>query len=136
MSVGASEATAIAELSATFQAVAYSHTAVWAQLHIGDPGDAGTANVAAESTRVNVSSCFGTPPALAFSGAVQIANDALMGPWTSVAATEVYTFLTLWTASSGGSFIGSVTVAGGSVTAGDDFPIPIGACVITKPCAS
>lgn len=136
MSVGASEATVKAELSATFQATSYVVSALWAQLHIGDPGDAGTANVAAESTRKNVSSCFGTPPALAFAGAVQIANDATVGPWTAVTATEAYSHMTLWTASTSGTFVGSATVSGGSVTAGDDWDAPAGSVVITKPCAS
>lgn len=136
MSIGESEATAIAELSATFQGVAYSQTAVWMQLHTADPGGAGTANVASESTRVDVTSCFGTAPALAFAGAMQIANDAVIGPWTAVPATEEFTHATFWTASGGGSFIGSATVSGGSVTAGDNFEIPIGGCVITKPCAA
>jgi hypothetical protein len=92
-------------------------TYTWAQLHVGDPGAAGTANVAVETDRVQVT--WGSP-----SGGV-VSNSA-QAQWTNVAGTEDYTHITLWTASSGGTFGFSGTVTANAVVAGDTFTVPTG----------
>lgn len=71
-------------------------TSTYAQLHTGDPGGAGTSNVAAGVSRVAVSF-----PA-ASSGVSS--DDAT---FTIPGAGGPYTHISLWTASSGGTFNGS-----------------------------
>lgn len=106
-------------LDALCRNVAYQNAAVWVQLHTGDPGAAGTANVATETTRKQVT--FGAGAA-----SRTISNTAAI-EWTNVAATEVITHISLWTASSAGTFLGRDDLsASASVTAGDTFRIPIG----------
>lgn len=117
MAVGMSAATADDVLDAIFNATAYSVAEVWVQLHVGDPGANGTANVATETTRVQLS--MGS----ASGGA--ISNDADL-TWEDVAGAEDYTHITLWTASSAGTFIGSGSMTANAVSVGDDFVIPTG----------
>lgn len=130
MGDGASAATAAAVLNAVFRATSFSETAVWMQLHIGAPGAAGTANPAANTTRVNVTSSFGTA---ATTGT--IANTVEID-WTSVSAAETYSHYTIWTASTAGTFVASGTVTANAVAIGDNFSIPIGDAVSTFPVAS
>jgi hypothetical protein len=95
------------------------NAAVWVALHTGDPGTSGTANNAAETDRVQ--STFGS---VASGGA--ISNTAAIA-WVSVAASETYTHVSLWTASTAGTFLGSATLTQSKVVnSGDDFSIPIG----------
>lgn len=87
----------------------------WVQLHDADPGAAGTANVADETDRVQVTT-WGTS-----SGGAMSNTSAVV--WTGVAASEDYSHFSVWTASSAGScgFTGVVTAS--PVTAGDTFTI-------------
>lgn len=89
------------------------------QLHTGDPGAAGTSNIAGNATRKAIS--LGTPSG----GAVS--NDASID-WTSgeVDTSEDYTHWSLWTLVSGGSCERTGTMTANAVTAGDTFSIPIG----------
>lgn len=96
-----------------------ANAAVYVKLHIGDPGAAGTSNAAANTTRQQAT--FGSAAA---SGT--ISNTALI-EWTSVSTTETYSHISLWTASSGGTFLGSDDLSStAAVTAGDTFRIPVG----------
>lgn len=113
-----------AMLDAFARNVAYQNAAVWVKLHIGDPGAAGTSNAATETTRKQVT--FGS----AASGGA-ISNTAAV-EWTNVSTTETYSHISLWTASSGGTFLGSDDLSSTApVTAGDTFRIPIGDLDIT-----
>lgn len=99
----------------------------YVQLHTGNPGSAGTANIAGNNTR----QAFGTastPSGGSFSNTANIT-------WSAVSTTETYTFFTLWTASSGGTFVGSGPVSQGGVTAGQDWTIPAGNLTATMPTA-
>lgn len=97
----------------------------YAKLHIGDPGEDGTANAATETTRKAIT--FNAPT----SGAGTMTNSVAL-LWSSVAATETYTYLSFWDASSGGNCIGaSTSFTGGSVTAGNNFQIDIGSITVT-----
>ncbi len=98
--------------------------AVYVKLHLGDPGSAGTSNAAANTTRQ--AATFG---AAASTGA--ISNTAAV-EWTNVSNTETYSHISLWTASSGGTFLGSDDLSStAAVTAGDTFRIPTGDLDIT-----
>mgnify|MGYP003580156269 CR=1 FL=1 len=100
-----------------------ANAGVFVKLHTGDPGAAGTSNAATETTREEAT--FGA----ASSGA--LTNDAAI-EWTNVSTTETYTHISLWTASSGGTFIGSDDLSSSAaVTAGDTFRIPAGDLDIT-----
>lgn len=108
-----------AMLDAFARNVSYANAAVWVKLHTGDPGSAGTSNAATETTRKQAT--FGSA---ASTGA--ITNTAAV-EWTAVAATESYTHISLWTTSSGGTFLGSDDLSSSApVTAGDTFRIPVG----------
>jgi hypothetical protein len=89
------------------------------QLHTGDPGAAGTSNVAGNATRKSVS--FGTPA----NGLMS--NDAAI-TWSSgeVDTSEDYTHVSLWDASTSGTFLGSGLMTANAVVIGDQFTIPIG----------
>lgn len=96
-----------------------ANAAVYAKLHIGDPGAAGTSNPAAETTRQAVT--FGSAAA---SGA--ISNTSVV-EWTNVSTTETYSHLSFWTASTAGTFLGSDDLSStAAVTAGDTFRVPVG----------
>jgi hypothetical protein len=124
-----SAAEAAAVLNAHVRGTSYGgNTSVFAKLHLGDPGAAGATNAAVETTRQQVT--FGNA---ATTGA--IANTAAV-EWTSVSTTETYTHYSLWTASTGGTFLGSGTITGGAVTAGNNFSIPIGDFDLTQSTAA
>lgn len=106
-------------LNAVARNTAMQYAAVYVKLHIGDPGTAGTSNPAANTTRQQAT--FGS----AASGRA-ISNTAVI-EWLSVPNTETYTHISLWTASSGGTFIGRDDLSSSApVTAGDTFRIPVG----------
>lgn len=91
---------------------------LWVQLHIGDPGPTGTANVAIESTRQPIT--FG--PAVA-----GIASNLTDIDWLLVAATETYTHISVWDSETGGDawYKGSLTTSI-PVTIGADFQLTTG----------
>lgn len=87
--------------------------AVYAKLHTGDPGEAGTSNAATETTRKAVE--FGA----ASGGVISLSNSP---SWTNVAATETYSHISLWDNVSAGNCLGAGALTSSvSVTAGDTF---------------
>lgn len=103
-------------------------TAFWVKLHTGSPGAAGTTNAAAETARKQASFA-------AASGGSMTTDGALT--WTSVAATETFTHVSFWTASTAGTFLGSdeidtpqATLIGGTLT------IPTGSLTFAIPVAA
>ncbi len=114
-----SDTTANAVLDAIARNTSLAYAAVWVKLHTGDPGSAGTSNPAANTTRQQAT--FGSAAA-----SRAISNTAAI-EWLAVPNTETYTHISLWTASSGGTFIGRDDLSSpAAVTAGDTFRIPIG----------
>ena len=106
-------------LDAFARNTSYANAAVWVKLHIGDPGADGTGNPAAETTRKQAT--FGSAAATG-----SISNTAVV-EWTNVSTTETYSHISLWTASTAGTFLGSDDLsATAAVTAGDTFRIPVG----------
>ena len=114
-------------LDATGNAVAFSASGVWVRLHVGDPGAAGTANPAVESSRKQVS--FG-----AASGGV-IVSDADVS-WVNISGSEDATFFSAWDAASGGNFLFSGAVVAGAYQAGDTYTISAGALSVSLTVAS
>lgn len=114
-----SDAVAHSWLNATCRATAYANAAVYAQLHTGAPGSAGTSNVAGNNTRIQVT--FGT------GAASRLISNTVAVSWTAVPNTETYTHVSFWSASTSGTFLGSDDLPSGvAVTAGDNYSIPIG----------
>lgn len=79
-----------------------------AQLHTGAPGAAGTSNVAA-----GVSRC-----ALTGIGSASAGADSATGTWTIPAAGGPFTHFSLWTASTGGTFVADGTLSPAETFAG------------------
>jgi hypothetical protein len=114
-----SSAVANAWLDALCRNTSYANAAVYVQLHTADPGAAGTTAIATNSTRQQAT--FG-----AGASSRTISNTVAI-EWTSVSTTETYTHISLWSASSNGTFLGSDDLSSSAaVTAGDTFRIPIG----------
>ena len=106
-------------LDAFARNVSYANAAVWVKIHTGDPGGAGTSNAAVNTTRQQAT--FGSGAA---SGAI---SNTVAIEWTNVSTTETYSWISLWTASSAGTFLGNDQLSSNAaVTAGDTFRIPIG----------
>jgi hypothetical protein len=89
----------------------------WIKLHVGDPGAAGTANPATETTRKQAT--WGTVTGGAFSNTTAL-------DWTNVAGSEDATHFTAWSASTAGNFGFSGTITANPLTAGDNFSIASG----------
>lgn len=96
-------------------------TGCWIQLHTGDPGAAGTSNVAGNATRKDLRA------AVPAASAGTVTNDVAL-TWTTgeVDTSEDYTHWSSWTASTAGTFQSSGTITANAVTVGDEFTIPIG----------
>lgn len=119
MATGLSSSVANAILDALCRNVAWTPpTTLYVKLHTGDPGAAGTANAATETTRKQAT--FGTG---ASGGAI---SNTTAITWTGVGGSEDYTHFTTWDASSSGSFQFSGTITANPVTAGDDFTLAVG----------
>jgi hypothetical protein len=104
-------------------------TALWLKLHVGDPGAAGTANAATETTRKDITACF---PAA--SGGTCTSNVAIT--WTGVAGTEDFSHYSVWSASSAGTFYWSGLITANAVVTGDTFTIPSGGIVLSQSTAA
>lgn len=90
-------------------------SSVYLKLHIGDPGEDGTANPATETTRKLVSFSAASSGSIAGSGTVE---------WTNVAGSETYTHWSMWDASTSGNCLWTGALsASASVTAGDTFQV-------------
>lgn len=89
------------------------------QLHTADPTDTGTTAVAGNATRKSASFA-------AASGGTSTSDADIEWTTGEVDTTEVYSHFSLWDASTAGNCIGTGTVTGGSVTAGNAFTIASG----------
>lgn len=93
------------------------------KLHTGDPGEAGTANAATETTRKSLTS------AASANGVFTSTNDLA---WTNVAGAETYSHVSIWDDPTAGNCLwtGALT-ASKLVAIGDNFTIPAGSGVAT-----
>jgi hypothetical protein len=129
MATGLSSSVANAILDALCRNTAWTPpSALYVKLHVGDPGAAGTANAATETTRKQAT--FGT----AASGGA-ISNTSAI-TWTGVGGSEDFTHFSAWDASTAGSFQFSGTITANPVTAGDDFSIAVGDLAVSLATAS
>lgn len=114
---GIAEATLNAWLDALCRSTTYTEPAAfYVKLHLGDPGAAGTANPAVETTREQATFA-------AASGAATTTTADLT--WTTVAATETYSYVSFWDDPTAGTFLGAKALTTPRpVTAGDTFTIP------------
>lgn len=106
-------------LDLVFNGTAYSgQSTVYVKLHTGDPGEDGTANAAAHTTRAAVT--------FAAASGNTCASDAA-ATFTSMAANETISHVSLWDASSAGNclWVGALT-ASKAVNTGDTFQINSG----------
>lgn len=88
---------------------------LFVQLHSGDPGAAGTANVSTTTTRRQATMNA------ASGGAITLSS--MSGTYTMV-STHTLTHISIWTASSGGSFLHSMPLASSQlVNSGDTYSI-------------
>ena len=94
---------------------AFSVSVVYLQLHTGDAGEDGTANVAGETTRQTVS--FGA----ASSGSITSSGTVT---WTSLSTAETLTNWSAWDAASSGNCLWTGALSGSATVAvGDTFQI-------------
>ena len=104
-------------LDALANNTSYAVTQVYIKLHTGDPGAAGTANPATETTRKSVS--FGAASAGA------ITSDADIS-WTNIAGSQDASHFTAWDSLTVGNFLFSGTITANPYTAGDTYTITSG----------
>jgi hypothetical protein len=132
MPVGVATPTANSILALMLNGTAYAgNTTLYAQLHIGQPGPAGTANVAGENLRVT---CGTAPEFSAPANGACTNNNPIT--WSAVTTNETYAFVTLWTALTGGTFIASGSISAQPVVVGNNFSIPAGGLSVSLPVAS
>jgi hypothetical protein len=127
MATGLSAYLANKFLDAVGNAAAYSASNVYVKLHIGDPGAAGTANPATETTRKEVT--------FAAASIGSIASDADV-IWTNIAGSQDATYFTAWDNLTTGNFLFSGTVTGNAYTAGDTYTIASGSLTASLTVAS
>lgn len=110
-------ATATAGANAMLDAWAAEYDYI--QLHTGDPGAAGTSNVAGNDTRKLVS--------WASASGGLLSNDAAV-EWdgSEVDTSEDYTHASFWTAATDGTFGGSFVITANPVTSGNEAVIATG----------
>lgn len=119
MAVGLASAIANSILNALCRNVAWTQPAAFfVKLHTGDPGAAGTANAAGNTSRQ--AATFSASAA----GAITTSADIV---WTNVNTAETYSHLSFWDAASSGTFLGSAALTATKLVAvGDTFTIPAG----------
>lgn len=109
MTAGLAPADANAKLN-VWRGTSYTGVSIYVQLHVGDPGAAGTANQSAVTTRNAIT--WNAPSG----GSMTL--SALAG--YSMTASETITHVSLWDAASSGNFKGSsALVSNKPVTNGD-----------------
>lgn len=93
----------------------FAVTTAYVALHLGDPGETGASNAAANTVRKAVSWSAASSGSKASSATLS---------WTNVSNTETYTHWSLWDASTAGNCLWTGALAtSASVTAGDTFEI-------------
>jgi len=127
MAVGYSTYVADKVLDATFSDVSFAVTTAYIQLHVGDPGAAGTDNQALETTRKTLSM------EAAISAATE--NDTVI-VWTNVTGSETATHFSVWDDPTAGNFLWSGTVLANPYTAGDTLTVGVGDLAISMTPAS
>jgi hypothetical protein len=121
----------ISSLAASERLAAWGTKYRYAKLHTNDPGAAGTANAATNTTRVQID--WDTPDTSVPGIVTMTHTDQL--DWSAVPASETYRYVTYWSASSGGDYGGNGPITPSSVGVGEDWYLPAGALDVTQPTA-
>lgn len=127
MATGWSPTTAAAIVTAAAGGTAFQITNHYVQLHSGDPGVAGTANVVNDGKR--------TLCGMAFSSGQTIANTA-QETWTDWTGGGVPTHWSSWSAASGGTFQASGTANLTAPLLGGTLTVEVGALTMRQPAAA
>ena len=127
MATGVSNYLANKWLAALGNATAFSVATVYIQLHVGDPGANGTANVATETNRKSVAFAAASGGSLASSADVT---------WSNIQGSQDATHFTAWDLSASGNFLFSGTITGNPYTAGDTYTITSGSLTTSLTVAS
>ena len=114
-------------MDALGNATSFSVAVPYVKLHVGDPGAAGTANPATETTRKSVSFSAATSGGLT--------SDADVS-WTNIAGSQDATHFTCWDNISAGNFLFSGAIVAGAYTAGDTYTISAGNLTVSLTLAS
>jgi hypothetical protein len=115
MAVGLATVAFANALLNTVNNTSFAIPATYVQLHVGDPGAAGTANVSVVTTRQLATFSAAAAGALALSASPTAWN---------MTATETITNISVWSASSGGTFYWSAALSvNKSVTSGDTLTL-------------
>jgi len=99
---------------------------LWVQLHIGNPGAAGTANVATTSSRRSFTRTTAT---------VGVNSNVALLEWLSASASEDLTHLSIHSATSAGDcwFVDNLTGSPISAISGQAIEIALGVLTFTFP---
>lgn len=112
------------KLLETIKGTSFSVSAVYVRAHTGDPGEAGTANGSAETTRKAVTFATASAGAMASNAAVTWTN------WS--AGTETISHVSLWDASTAGNCLWSGALTSAKTVAnGDTLNIASGSLTLT-----
>jgi len=114
-------------MDALGNATSFSVAVPYVKLHVGDPGAAGTANPATETTRKSVSFSAATAGGLT--------SDADIS-WTNISGSQDATHFTCWDNISAGNFLFSGAIVAGAYTAGDTYTISAGNLTVSLTLAS
>lgn len=132
MTVGLSAAVLNAWLD-SLEGISYTPPAgFWVQLHTGDPGSAGTANVSSVTTRQAIA-------ASAFNPASGGSKTTTANPceWTDWAgSTETIGYVSFHSASTGGTFLGSAQASTAKTVAAGDTLRLTGLTITITPVAA
>ncbi len=100
------------------------NTTPWIKIHTGDPGASGATAAAGNTTRIQ--STFG---AAASAGSI---SSTAAAAWTNVSTAETYAWISLWSASTAGTFYGNAQLTTArTVAVGDNFTIASGSLTLT-----
>jgi hypothetical protein len=112
-------------LDAVFRNVSLAVAANYVKLHIGDPGEAGTSNASASTTRKVASWA-------AASGGTIATNTTLTWSGADLVAVETLTYVSVWDASTAGNHLwNGVLDVPYNVANGDTFILSSGTVICT-----
>ena len=99
-------------------------TNVYVKLHTGDPGEDGTANASANTTRVEATF------SAASGGVAALSNTPTWATWA--AGNETLSHVSLWDASTAGNCLATAALtASKAITNGDDFELSTFSVTVT-----
>jgi hypothetical protein len=134
MSLGPSVFTVNGWLNALFRGTPFSVAQACIQLHVAEPGAAGTTAIAAETTRKAVPMAA---PAAPVAGVITISNSTQV-QYGNIQGSQDASHYSLWDSLTPGSgnFLGSGIINANQYTAGDTLTFAVGDIDISLNCAT